>query len=131
MNIERRETEEGSRKVQFLIVKQKRGLQIATKKCWPTVTNMEKKNSNEKEMAGTNGARFVRATCGDISKWQIFVEYLQMIIKINIIIISSIFRFFFPRRDTIWKEEIVLITGSAGYVGKNLAVKIAMKGSNY
>lgn len=77
----------------------------------------------------TNGARFVRATGGEISKWQIFVEYVQMFIKINVIIIASIFRFFFPRRDTNWKEEIVLITGSAGYVGKNLAAQVAMKGS--
>ena len=90
---------------------------------------MGNSNSNEKEMADTNAARFVRATGGDISKWQIFVDYLQMIININIIIISSIFRFFFPRRDMIWKEEIVLITGSAGYVGKNLAAQIAMKGT--
>ena len=99
--------------------------------CGSSATKMEKQFEEQVVSETKDGLRFVRTNGCKISKWQLLVEYLQLIVKIHLIIIASIFNFFFPRRDMSWEKEIVLITGGAGYVGRNLAEKIAKKGNDF
>jgi hypothetical protein len=58
-----------------------------------------------------------------------FVELIYLIWQINKSIIWTIFYYIFPPTEKYVRNEIVLITGSAKGLGRQLAIEFAKRGS--
>ena len=73
--------------------------------------------------------KYIRPSLEQTGCIALMIELIKTIIDVNIIILSSIFRFFVPAKKKDLSGEIAVITGAAGYIGRLLALRFAAKGN--